>query len=51
VSVPTATVTVNYDHGYLLLRPIMGLINKTWGTNITLRASSQMRLEVVAGGS
>jgi Flp pilus assembly protein TadG len=50
-SVPTATVAVNYDHGYLLLRPILGLINKAWGTSITLRATSQMRLEVVAGGS
>lgn len=49
--VPTAQVDVNYNHGYLLLQPVLGLINKTWGTSITLRATSQMRLEVVAGGS
>ena len=49
--VPTAQVDVNYNHGYMLLGPILGLINKTWGSSVTLRATSQMRVEVVAGGS
>jgi Flp pilus assembly protein TadG len=49
-TIPTVQVNVIYNHSYLLLGPIMGLINKNWGSNITLRASSQMRLEVVAGG-
>lgn len=50
-SVPTARVDVNYNHGFLLLGPVMGLINATWGQSITLRATSQMRVEVVASGS
>jgi Flp pilus assembly protein TadG len=45
----TALVTVQYDHEWLLLRPILGLIDKTWGTTITLRASSQMLREPAAG--
>lgn len=49
-NVPTAQVDVAYNHEFLLLQPILGLINGSWGTNITLRATSQMRLEVVAGG-
>ena len=44
-TVPTAVVTVTYQHTYLLLGPIMGLINKSWGGTITLTAVSQMRLE------
>jgi Flp pilus assembly protein TadG len=40
-----AMVTVTYQHNFLLLGPIMGLINKTWGGTITLTAQSQMRLE------
>jgi len=51
VAVPTALVVVNYQHEFLLLGPIMGLINASWGDGITLRGSSQMRMEVVAVGS
>jgi Flp pilus assembly protein TadG len=50
-TVPTAQVNVNYNHNFLLLGPILGLINGSWGSSITLRATSQMRLEVVATGS
>ena len=42
---PTAVVTVTYQHNYLLLGPMLGLINKSWGGTITLTATSQMRKE------
>ena len=44
-TVATALVTVTYHHNFLLMGPILGLINKTWGGSITLASSSQMRLE------
>jgi len=40
-----ANVTVTYRHNFLLLGPILSLINKTWGGTITLTATSQMRVE------
>lgn len=51
VNVPTALVSVNYNHDFLLLGPVLGLINASWGQNMTLSATSQMRLEVVSVGS
>jgi len=33
------------EAGDLLLGPVLGLINKTWGGTITLTATSQMRKE------
>jgi Flp pilus assembly protein TadG len=50
-TVATRVVTVNYTHSYLLLGPMLSLINATWGPTITLRATSQMRLEVTGTGS
>ena len=44
-TVPSVIVTVTYQHNYLLLGPVLGLINKTWGGTITLTATSQMRKE------
>jgi Flp pilus assembly protein TadG len=44
-NVPSALVTVTYQHNFLLLGTVLGLINKTWGGTITLTATSQMRLE------
>lgn len=44
-TVQATTVTVTYNHTFLLLQPILGLINKTWGTTMALTASSQMRNE------
>jgi len=44
-NVDTALVTVTYRHNFLLLGPVLGLINKSWGGTITLTATSQMRLE------
>jgi Flp pilus assembly protein TadG len=46
VDVPTAVVTVNYQHNFLLLGPLLSLINGSWGGSITLTSSSQMRLEL-----
>ena len=40
-----AMVTVTYQHNFLLLGPVLGLINKSWGGTITLTATSQMRVE------
>jgi Flp pilus assembly protein TadG len=45
VTVNTALVTVTYRHTFLLLGPMLGLINHSWSNNITLRATSQMRIE------
>jgi len=44
-TVPTALVTVTFRHNFMLLGPILGLINKSWGSSIVLTATSQMRLE------
>jgi Flp pilus assembly protein TadG len=40
-----ANVTVTYQHNFLLLGPVLSLINKSWGGTITLTAASQMRVE------
>lgn len=45
-AVPTAVVTVNYRHNFLLLGPILSLIKGNWGGSITLTSSSQMRIEL-----
>ena len=45
MTVSTATVNVTYQHSWLLLRPMLSLLNGSWGTAITLTASSQMRKE------
>jgi hypothetical protein len=42
-------VEVSYQYNWILLRPILGLINKNWNTGITLRATSQMRIEGSVG--
>jgi hypothetical protein len=45
MTIETATVNVTYQHSWLLLRPMLALLSKSWGTTITLSASSQMRKE------
>ncbi len=50
-NLPSTTVTITYNHRFLLLQPILGLINKNWGGSILLRAQSQMRNEQAFGGS
>jgi Flp pilus assembly protein TadG len=49
VTLETANVDVFYHHNWVLLRPILGLINKNWGTSITLKATSQMTREPGSG--
>jgi Flp pilus assembly protein TadG len=49
ITVETAHVQVFYHHQWVLLRPILGLINKSWGTSITLNATSQMTREPGSG--
>lgn len=49
ISIDTARVTVAYHHNWLLLRPLLGLINKSWGESITLTATSRMRREPGSG--
>jgi Flp pilus assembly protein TadG len=51
ITVETALVEVEYQHSWLILRPILGLINKNWGTSITLNATSQMTREPGSGSS
>jgi Flp pilus assembly protein TadG len=45
------TVTVTYQHDYIILGPIIGLIGGTWADSRTLTATSTMRTEVPATGS
>jgi Flp pilus assembly protein TadG len=48
-ALPSTRVDAFYHHQFMLLSPIMGLIDKSWGQSITLQASSIMRAQV--GGS
>ena len=48
-ALPSTRVDVFYHHQFMLMRPVLGLINKSWGQSITLHASSLMRAQV--GGS
>jgi Flp pilus assembly protein TadG len=50
-NLPATTVTITMNHRFILLQPVLGLINKNWGSSIALRASSQMRSEQPFGGS
>lgn len=47
-AVQTMVVNVTYRHNFIMLGPIMSLINATWSNQINVNASSQMRLEVPA---
>lgn len=49
VTIETVNVDVTYNHPWLLLRPVLSLINANWGTTIALRATSQMRREPGSG--
>jgi Flp pilus assembly protein TadG len=52
-NIQTTTVTVNYQHNFLLIGTLLQLVHGSWGGPINLRSSSQMRLEstVVGAGS
>ncbi len=53
-TVPATTVTVTYNHAFLLLQPILGLINKNWGSSIhaardSRRCETNSRLAAAPG--
>jgi hypothetical protein len=51
VTAPATKVDAFYHHQFMLLGPVLGLINKSWGQSITLKASSLMRVQVNGAGS
>jgi Flp pilus assembly protein TadG len=48
-AVTTTVVAVTYQHTFIMLGPIMSLINASWSNQINVYATSQMRLEQQAG--
>jgi Flp pilus assembly protein TadG len=42
------TVTVRFQHTYIILGPVLGLIGGNWAANTLLTATSTMRVEVPA---
>jgi Flp pilus assembly protein TadG len=50
VTAAAERVDAFYHHQFMLLGPIMGLINKSWGSSITLKGTSIMRVQVNGGG-
>lgn len=50
-AVPVVRVTVRYQHTFLLMQPILGLIGANWGDNFEIEATSEMRLEAPGGGA
>jgi Flp pilus assembly protein TadG len=49
--IPAVSVTVTYNHRFLLLRPVLGLIGGNWGNTMNIVGFSQMRLEAPGSGS
>ena len=45
-ALPSVRVDAFYHHQFMLMRPILGLINKSWGQSITFQASAIMRSQV-----
>jgi Flp pilus assembly pilin Flp len=45
IDVSTVRVEASYTHTFLLLDTMLGLINKSWGDEMTLTGRSVMRLE------
>ncbi len=45
LTLTTSRVDVFYHHQFMLLGPVMGLINQSWGQSITLKATSVMTVE------
>ena len=46
--VPARKVTITYKHSFLLLGPMLALINGSWGDTMDIVSTSQMRLELPA---
>ena len=42
---------MNYNHTFLLLGPMLGLIGGNWGNSMNIVGFSQMRLEAAGTGS
>lgn len=52
VVAPAARIDAFYHHQFMLLGPVMGLINKSWGSSISMKGTAIMRMQVIgAGGS
>jgi Flp pilus assembly protein TadG len=51
VNVGGCRVNVTYNHNYLILGPVLGLIGGSWASTVNLTASSTMRLEAGGAGS
>ncbi len=45
LTLPVSRVDVFYHHQFMLMGPLMGLINHSWAQSITLKASSVMTVE------
>jgi hypothetical protein len=45
VNVSTVRVELTYTHSFIMLGPVLGLINGSWGPTMNLTAASEMRLE------
>jgi Flp pilus assembly protein TadG len=50
-NVTTVRVQVTYTHNFIMLGPIIGLINGNWGNAMNIVTQSQMRLEAGAAGA
>ena len=44
-TIPTARVVVTYQHQFLLLGPVMGLIGSSWGRRVNIVSTSANALE------
>lgn len=44
-NISTRRVVVTYQHTFVMLGPVMRLINAAWGNGLTLTSTSEMRLE------
>lgn len=49
--IPAVSVTVTYNHSFLMLGPVLGLIGGSWGNTMNIVGFSQMRLEAAGSGS
>jgi hypothetical protein len=51
-NVRMVSVQVTYTHNFMMLGPMLALINGSWGNTMNVIGRSQMRLEAgAAGGS
>jgi hypothetical protein len=44
-------VQVTYTHNFIMLGPVIALINGNWGNSMNLVTQSRMRLEAGAAGA